>query len=65
MDAGRGKFFGQLNPPFIPAFLLVVPPHKKSSTQVGLRQILRIKRIEKQIIQQLKNDIGNGGVKKF
>ena len=25
--------FGQLNPPSVPAFLLVVPPHKKSSTQ--------------------------------
>ncbi len=33
--------FGQLNPPSVPAFLLVVPPHKKSSTQVGLREIQR------------------------
>jgi hypothetical protein len=31
--------FGQLFPPSTPAFLLVVPPHKKSSVQVGLRKI--------------------------
>lgn len=33
------NWFGQLFPPSVPAFLLVVPPRKKSSTQVGLREI--------------------------
>ena len=28
-------YFGRLFPPSTPAFLLVVPPHKKSSVQVG------------------------------
>lgn len=42
MEVGKSyEIFGQLNPPSVPAFLLVVPPHKKSSTQVGLREIQR------------------------
>ena len=38
--------FGQLNPPSTSAFLLVVPPHKKSSVQVGLREIQRLKKTD-------------------
>ena len=36
-------FFMAAFPPSVPAFLLVVPPHKKSSTQVGLLQFVVLK----------------------